>query len=207
MSTVSWSINASRRRAMGDGLRATGYGLRATGYGLWAMGYEVNTVWRLLMRTRKSLAHGLWPMALLVLACSPGQKETEILWDRWGVPHIYGANGAELFRGFGYAQMESHANLLLKFYGQARGRGAEYWGGDLNLDEDRYVRRMGIPARAKAWYDAQTPEFKANLDAYADGVNKYAAEHPDQIADSLKVVLPVSAAYVMAHAQRIVHFT
>ena len=135
------------------------------------------------------------------------RQPTEILWDKWGVPHIYGANDAELFRGFGYAQMESHGNLLLKLYGQARGRAAEYWGGETNLAEDQYVRRMGIPARAKVWYDAQDPAFKANLDAYADGVNRYAAEHPDQIADSVKVVLPVSAADVIAHTQRIVHFT
>ena len=150
------------------------------------------------------------PFALacaLLGACSGGTKATEILWDKWGVPHIYGANDAELFRGFGYAQMESHANLLLKFYGQARGRGAEYWGGDVNLSEDRYVRRMGIPARAQVWYDAQDPAFKANLDAYADGVNRFASQHPDQIADSLKVVLPISAVDVLAHAQRIIHFT
>ena len=156
---------------------------------------------------RFSLRFALCALLLATLGCQPGATETEILWDRWGVPHIYGANDAELFRGFGYAQMESHANLLLKFYGQARGRAAEYWGGDLNLTEDRYVRTMGIPARAQAWYDAQEPAFKANLDAYADGVNRYATAHPDQIPDSLKVVLPVSAVDVIAHAQRIVHFT
>ena len=157
-----------------------------------------------VVRRPSPIVYSLWAIGL-VLGCSTAPEPTEILWDKWGVPHIYGANDAELFRGFGYAQMESHANLLLKFYGQARGRGAEYWGGDLNLTEDRYVRTMGIPARARAWYDAQTPEFRANLDAYADGVNKYAAEHPDQVADSLEVVLPISAVDVLAHAQRIVH--
>ena len=61
---------------------------------------------------------------------------------------------------------------------------------------------MGIPTRAQAWYDAQEPAFKANLDAYADGVNRYATAHPDQIPDSLKVVLPVSAAERIAWSMR-----
>ena len=61
-----------------------------------------------------------------------------------GSPHVYGANDAELFRGLA-AQMESHGNLLLKLYGRARGRAAEYWG-EKHLAEDRYVRTMGIPS-------------------------------------------------------------
>jgi acyl-homoserine-lactone acylase len=102
--------------------------------------------------------------------------------------------------------MESHGNLLLKLYGQARGRAAEYWG-ERHLNEDRYVRTMGIPARAAEWYQAQDPAFKTNLDAFADGVNRYAREHADQLADSLEVVLPITATDVLAHAQRVIHFT
>ena len=143
---------------------------------------------------------------LFAPSCTKAPQQTEILWDKWGVPHVYGANDAELFRGFGYAQMESHGNLLLKLYGQARGRAAEYWG-EGHLDEDRYVRTMGIPLRAAQWYEAQTEPFKANLLAFVDGVNKYATEHPDQLADSLKVVLPITVTDVMSHTQRIVHFT
>src|SRR5687767_15590559 len=88
---------------------------------------------------------------LFAPACGRAPQQTEILWDKWGVPHVYGASDAELFRGFGFAQMESHGNLLLKLYGQARGNAAEYWG-EKHLAEDRYVRTMGIPARSAAWY-------------------------------------------------------
>lgn len=159
------------------------------------------------MRAGHIVARRLSPVALLaLLGCTPAAQPTEILWDRWGVPHVYGANDAELFRGFGYAQMESHGNLLLKLYGQARGRAAEYWG-EKHLPEDRYVRTMGIPARAVAWYGAQDPAFKADLDAFADGVNRYAREHADQLADSLEVVLPITATDILSHAQRVLHFT
>ncbi|MEO8449139.1 MAG: acylase [Gemmatimonadota bacterium] len=148
--------------------------------------------------------------SLLVLAAcakggAPAPTQTEILWDTWGVPHIFAKDDPGLFKAFGSAQMASHGNLLLKLYGEARGRAAEYWG-DPHVSDDRYVRTMGIPARAKVWYDAQTPEFKADLDAFAAGINEYAAAHPTEIADSVKVVLPVSAVDVMAHANRVVHF-
>src|SRR5262245_61265283 len=52
----------------------------------------------------------------------------EILWDTYGVPHIYGKDTAAVFYGYGYAQAQSHADELFRLYGEARGKGAEYWG-------------------------------------------------------------------------------
>lgn len=146
--------------------------------------------------------------ALLSATCSPAtsQKPTEILWDTYGVPHIYSNDTQGLFRAFGWAQMQSHGNLLLRLYGQARGRAAEYWGQD-ELESDRWVRLMGIPERAQTWYEAQDAEFRSNLDAFAAGINAYAQQHADLIDDSVEVVLPVTGADVLAHGQRVLHFT
>ncbi len=55
-------------------------------------------------------------------------EQTEILWDSWGVPHIFATDNSSLFYALGWAQARSHGNLILRLYGQARGRGAEYWG-------------------------------------------------------------------------------
>jgi len=65
---------------------------------------------------------------LLVGMFSPAavQQSTEILWDTYGVPHIFGRirlASPMLLVG----QMQSHGNLLLRLYGQAWTR-AEYWG-------------------------------------------------------------------------------
>src|SRR5688500_9494443 len=51
----------------------------------------------------------------------------EIRWDRYGIPHIYGATIEEAVHGFGYAQMENHAEQLLLNVASARGRSAEYF--------------------------------------------------------------------------------
>lgn len=130
----------------------------------------------------------------------------EILWDTWGIPHIYARDEVALFWAFGWAQMASHGDLLLRLYGQARGRAAEYWGADFR-DSDIWVRTNGIPARAQDWLEVQSPYMRAYLDAFAEGINAYARANPDSVDDSFEVVLPVTSADVLAHFQRVIHFT
>ncbi len=146
-------------------------------------------------------------VALLVTACAPSAPEqTEILWDEWGVPHIFAHDSETLFYALGWAQTRAHGDLLLELIGKARGRAAEYWGGQANLDSDRWIRTMGAPARAAEWYAAQG-DFKAHLDAFAEGINAYARAHPEEIADDKEIVLPVTPEDVLAHYQRLLHFT
>ena len=161
-------------------------------------------------RRGAAVVAGLLPaLAALLAGCtspSPaGGAATEILWDRYGVPHIYAASDADAFLGYGYAQMASHGNLILKLYGEARGRAAEYWGPS-HLDSDRFVRTMGIPARATTWYRQLSPAMRANLAAFAAGANRYVKEHPEAIPDSLKVVLPITAEDALAHEQKVINF-
>ncbi|MBW4623697.1 MAG: acylase [Cyanosarcina radialis HA8281-LM2] len=133
-------------------------------------------------------------------------KVTETLWDTYGVPHIFAKDGTEAFQAFGRSQMQSHGNLILRLYGQARGRASEYWG-EKYLESDRWVRTMGVPDRAQQWYAAQNPDFRRHLDAFAAGVNAYAREHPDSIDDRVEVVLPITGVDLLAHVQRVLHFT
>jgi acyl-homoserine-lactone acylase len=60
----------------------------------------------------------------------------EILWDRYGVPHIYGKDEAGAFYGFGWATAQNHGDIVIHLYGEARGRAAEYWGGAANEAQD-----------------------------------------------------------------------
>lgn len=131
---------------------------------------------------------------------------TEILWDTYGIPYIYASNNKQLFYSFGWAQAQSHGNLILRLYGQGRGRAAEYWGEDY-LDSDRWVRTMEIPTRAQVWYAAQSPEFRRYLDAFAKGVNAYVQAHPEAIADEVEAVLPINGVDLLAHTQQVLHFS
>jgi acyl-homoserine-lactone acylase len=133
-------------------------------------------------------------------------QQTEILWDTYGVPHIYAKDGEDLFYAFGWAQMQSHGNLLLRLYGEARGQAAEYWGQD-HLELDQWLRTLSVPDRAQSWYKAQSPTFQGYLDAFAAGVNAYAQAHADLIDDEMEVVLPVTSCDLLAHFQRVLYFT
>ncbi|MFN6461441.1 MAG: acylase [Nostoc sp. DedVER02] len=162
---------------------------------------------------RKSIRRVLPLILSLILVLFVGKwtiavptKSTEILWDTYGVPHIYGKDDQSAFYAFGWAQMQSHGNLLLRLYSQARGRAAEYWGEEY-LDSDRWVQTAGVPERARSWYQAQSPSFRSYLDAFAKGINAYASQNPNLIDDEVEVVLPVKAEDVMAHLHRVLNFT
>jgi acyl-homoserine-lactone acylase len=125
----------------------------------------------------------------------------EILWDTYGVPHIFAADREALAYAWGWAQMQNHGDLLLRLYAQGRGRAAEYLGQSY-LREDRWVWTMGVPQRSQAWLAEQTPEMRAHISAFVRGINAFADAHPQLVGDSLRAMLPVVDTDVMGHAQR-----
>ncbi|MGK7955017.1 MAG: acylase [Crocosphaera sp.] len=163
---------------------------------------------KLWQQTKNFIAILLITLLMFVLMFnqpSLSQNSPEILWDTWGVPHIYAENNTNLFRAFGWSQTKSHGNLLLKLYGQARGKAAEYWGINY-LESDQYVRTMGIPKRAEIWYNEQTQKMQKYVDSFAQGINDYIEEHPDEVEEELKRVLPITGTDILAHFQRVIYF-
>ncbi|MEL6274762.1 MAG: penicillin acylase family protein, partial [Bacteroidota bacterium] len=83
-----------------------------------------------------------------------------------------------MFFGYGWAQTHSHGDLLLELYGEARAKGAEYWG-EAYEPTAKWLIANSVPERAEDWYAAQDPDFRDLLDAFAAGINAYAAAHPE----------------------------
>jgi acyl-homoserine-lactone acylase len=157
-------------------------------------------------RTNSVLWRG-WMFAIVVcvsLADLQAQNNgPEILWDVYGIPHIYGKSMEEQYYAFGWAQMENHADLMLQLYAKARGRAAEYWGINY-LESDKKVLLFDIPGQAAINNGQQDKLSKSILEAFVKGVNDYAAKHPGEIADSLKPILPVTGTDVTAHLLRVI---
>jgi acyl-homoserine-lactone acylase len=130
--------------------------------------------------------------------------DASIVWDEWGVPHITASTDPGLCYAFGWAQMRAHGDLILRLYGEARGRAAEYWGED-HLAADRFIHTMGVPRRAEAWLEAQSATARACLEGFVDGMNAYSRTHPMHISDEAARVLPLRPADVLAHVQRVIH--
>ena len=149
------------------------------------------------------------PAAALALSvgCAPAAAapdsidRSEILWDTWGVPHVYGRTLEDVAFGWGWAQASAHGDAILRLYALARGRAAEQWG-QAYVESDRVMRTVGIPRAGMEGYGAQDAEFRRWLDAFAEGVNAFARAHPDHIADSAASVLPVTGADLVAHGHR-----
>lgn len=137
------------------------------------------------------------------------QKGSEILWDKYGVPHVFAKSTTDMFYCFGYAETAAHGDLLLEVIGGSRGRGAEYFGpgiADTNLKTDRWIWTNELPARSVDWLSKQTPEFRSYLDAFAAGINAYAAAHPEALTPEVKQVLPITALDLIEHAQHFYNF-
>jgi len=145
-------------------------------------------------------------LIFIFISCEDPQRDVEILWDQYGIPHIYAQNPDDLFYAYGWAQAHAHGDLLLRLYGQARGRGAEYWGENF-LNSDKWMWTNGVPTRAKQWADEQINPSKSMLESYIVGVNDYAAKHPENISDDFEVVLPITMEDLMAHALRVLQYT
>lgn len=129
-------------------------------------------------------------------------SKTEILWDNFGVPHIYGENARDMYYAFGWAQMNNHANLILLLYGQSRGRAAEYWGKDY-VDSDKKILLFNLPEQSKIGYQQLIKEYRSYLDAFVKGMNDFAAKNPDEIGEKFKQVLPVTGYDVLSHTIRV----
>jgi acyl-homoserine-lactone acylase len=139
-----------------------------------------------------------------VSAASPQPERfpaAEILWDSWGVPHIYAKTDEAAFQAFGYAQMQSHGDLLLRLFAEARGRGAEFYG-PAYVDSDRAVKTMDTYGVAQRWLGQQSPSFRRYLEAFAAGVNQYARQNPGKLNSAGNAILPVTAADLLAHTTR-----
>lgn len=156
-----------------------------------------------------SVLRGTAAAALLAACAAPVFSGTisgraggaEILWDSYGVPHIFASDREGMARALGWAQMRNHGDLLLRLYARARGRGAELLGEDY-LEDDRWAWTMGIPPRSAEWLNAQSPGMRAHLSAFVAGINDFARAHPEMVGDSVRSVLPVTETDVLGHVQQ-----
>jgi acyl-homoserine-lactone acylase len=142
-------------------------------------------------------------------ANQPSRPAGEILWDTYGVPHIYGPDILSVVRGYGYAQMEAQAELMLRKTAIARGRAAEYFGAgteNANAASDIQIRTYGIPDRARRWLQTGGERQRQILQSFMDGANEYADRNPSDIDPSFRQVLPLQPTDALALFQLTIHF-
>jgi len=144
-----------------------------------------------------SFSVGLGAAVLLALACLaaeaatvevPGEGEVTIYRDEWGVPHIYAATEEAGFYGLAYAQAEDQFPQLLSLLLAFQGRAASVYGdattpsgfpaveGDL-----RTLRWLHDEDAQRGYEERLSPQLKSNYQAYIAGLERYMAEHPEEV--------------------------
>lgn len=111
--------------------------------------------------------------------------DVEIERDHLGVPHIIGNRDVDAAFGFAYAQAEDNWQIIHDSIPLYRGINATINGRDA-ATVDFLVKWLGIWDDIDAGYETQLkPATRAYIEAFADGVNYYAALHPKDTNESL----------------------
>ena len=133
---------------------------------------------------------GIWPFVnRFPELLDVGDNYTvEILRDSYGVPHIYGETDADAAFGLGYAHAEDDFVTIQQAFIAARGKLGKAYGIDA-APNDYMVSLLRIWETVDAKYDTVPPEIQDLMQGYADGINLYAAQNPNEVI--LPELLPV----------------
>lgn len=110
--------------------------------------------------------------------------------DTFGIPHVFAKTDAEVTYGLAWAHCEDDFEHIQMLMITAKARLGELNGKDGAIS-DYFVRFIKAREIAEQRYEGDlSREYKAVLQAYADGVNSYAAKHPTEI--KLKRIFPIT---------------
>ncbi len=99
----------------------------------------------------------------------------DIYRDSMGIPHIYAASLRDLFAAQGYVHAQDRFWQMDFWRHIGSGRLAEMFG-ESQVKTDAFLRVLNWRGLAEQEYEQLSPESRAILDAYAEGVNAYIAE-------------------------------
>lgn len=105
------------------------------------------------------------------------EGEVKVLRDEWGIPQVYAASDHDLFLAQGYVTAQDRFWQMDFWRHIGSGRLSEMFG-ESQLEKDKFLRTMGWKKIAEQEF-AETLDAitKANLQAYAEGVNAYLESH------------------------------
>ena len=107
--------------------------------------------------------------------------DVEVIRDSWGVPHIYGKRNVDVAFAVGYVNAQDDLETVLETIAATRGVLARYRGQDAAVT-DYLVAWMDVHGTIDRRYQRDVPEdIKAYIEAYAAGLNFYAAQNPKKI--------------------------
>ena len=121
--------------------------------------------------------------------------DVQIRRDDWGVPHVLGKTNADAAFGLAFAHAEDDFATIQEVTLATRGKLAAV-NGLKGATTDYIVSLLGVWKAVDAGYERDLPpDVRAVLEGYADGINLYGAQHPEQVAPGM---LPVTGKDIAA---------
>ena len=120
--------------------------------------------------------------------------DVKILRDAYGVPHVFGHTDADAAYGLAYAHSEDDFLTIQQVLLAARGDLATVYGPE-SAPADYLVAFLRVWDVVDSQYDKLDAPTRAICEAYADGLNVYAAHHPDE---ALLGLFPVTGKDIVA---------
>ncbi|MGH9148139.1 MAG: penicillin acylase family protein, partial [Vicinamibacterales bacterium] len=123
------------------------------------------------------LAAGLWWWSGRIVPALSGQepvtglaRPVQIEFDRYAIPHIYANTRDDLWLAIGYLHGRDR-RWQMELYRRAAQGGLSELFGERMLPTDRRFLRVGLKRAAEAELARTTPQVRAALERYAEGVN------------------------------------
>jgi penicillin amidase len=126
----------------------------------------------------------------------PGlEAPVEIYRDKMGIPHIYASSLHDIFMAQGYIHAQERFWQMDFWRHIGSGRLSEMFG-ESQLDTDQFLRTLGWRQLAEQEYTALSPQSKAILDSYTQGVNAYIANRkPVELSFEYMIIGLISPSY------------
>lgn len=117
------------------------------------------------------------------------EGDVRVVRDANGIPHIFAGTRADAYRALGFVHAQDRFFQMEFTRRTAAGRLSEIIG-PLGLRTDRFMRTLGIYRLAEASVESLSPEARAAIESYTQGVNAWVTS-PDRVRPAEMIVLGV----------------
>ena len=155
------------------------------------------SAWLLVIIAVVAIASMVWDPLTAGASVPPPAKtyDSKIIRDEFGVPHVFGHTDADVAYGLAYAHAEDDFSTLQEVVAMTRGRAGAILGSD-GAKIDYVGHLLGARATAAREFPKMPADVRAVLDGYASGLNRYAAQHRDEV--KLRRLFPVNGEDIAA---------
>lgn len=127
----------------------------------------------------------------------------EIVRDQWGVPHIYGGTDKETAFGLAWAHSEDNFKTIQETFLPSVNKLASIRGKD-GATFDYIVQALRCREAAESQFQYLSKEVVAVIEGYVEGINAYAAAHPEEVL--VKSSFPLSVMDYLTGYNMVIHF-